>query len=201
MSKDYADFFKTQPIEYNRFDLTNPDGTTVYDRFGAVQLDTEKLIDRFSGVKISEIDLLRWLNNLRNLFSTVSSEEQIRLLNETQRIDAEGNRVILYQDLLALKTVLETTDFTGPQGSPGDPTILLEILGEVAFKDIAEMTYVHEQLIPAAVWEISHPLQKYPSVSVVDSAGSLFVGDVVYKDNANVQLTFVSAFAGKAYLN
>jgi hypothetical protein len=38
-------------------------------------------------------------------------------------------------------------------------------------------------------------------VAVVDSAGSVVFGDVVYISANVVSITFVAAFGGKAYLN
>lgn len=58
-----------------------------------------------------------------------------------------------------------------------------------------------EQLSPSATWVIDHPLDKYPSVSIVDSAGSVVIGDVEYVSKKRIIVTFQGAFAGKAYLN
>lgn len=61
--------------------------------------------------------------------------------------------------------------------------------------------YKHEQRTPAAVWTITHNLDKMPSVSVVDSAESVVIGEVEYLDNNNLTVTFRAAFSGCAYLN
>jgi len=60
---------------------------------------------------------------------------------------------------------------------------------------------IHLQAIPEAVWVINHTLNKYPSVTVVDSAGSLVVGDVEYDSPSQVTVRFAAAFSGKAFLN
>ena len=62
-------------------------------------------------------------------------------------------------------------------------------------------TYVHEQARVSDVWEVTHDLDKHPSVTVVDSAGTVVVGDVQYIDNSNIIITFNGAFSGTAYLN
>lgn len=62
-------------------------------------------------------------------------------------------------------------------------------------------TFVFEQAIPSNIWHIQHNLNKYPSVSIVDSAGSVVMGDVLYVDKNKVVLTFIGQFNGKAYLN
>ena len=61
--------------------------------------------------------------------------------------------------------------------------------------------YVHTQAVPAADWTITHNLGRYPSVTVIDSAGSTVVGDVEYLSNNAVAIHFNAAFGGAAYLN
>lgn len=64
-----------------------------------------------------------------------------------------------------------------------------------------DLTYVHNQSTASATWNITHNLGKYPSISVVDSAGNDVVGDYDYTGINSVKLTFAGAFSGKAYLN
>lgn len=61
--------------------------------------------------------------------------------------------------------------------------------------------YVHTQLAPSALWTIVHGLNRFPSVSVVDSGGSVVIGDVLYVDENTIEATFTATFGGKAYLN
>ena len=65
----------------------------------------------------------------------------------------------------------------------------------------AGSTYAFTQPAPLAVWTIAHNLGRFPSVSVVDSAGTEIEGSVVYTNANQVVITFSSAFAGAAYLN
>ncbi len=62
-------------------------------------------------------------------------------------------------------------------------------------------SYIHNQIIPSEKWEITHNLKKYPSVSIVDSSKRIVIGDIKYISNMNIEITFTSAFSGKAYLN
>lgn len=66
---------------------------------------------------------------------------------------------------------------------------------------IGDKHYTHIQAVAAVVWEVRHGLNKYPSVTVVDSAQNIVVGDVVYIDENNVRITFAASFSGKAYFN
>lgn len=75
----------------------------------------------------------------------------------------------------------------GPQGPAGT--------------DGASLQFVFNQGAPASVWTVVHTLNKFPSVTVVDSAGTTIIGQVVYDSISQVTLTFTAPFSGKAYLN
>lgn len=66
---------------------------------------------------------------------------------------------------------------------------------------VTSQTYIHEQGIASDTWEINHNLNKYPSVSLVDSAGVQFQGRVEYIDKNSCIVTMNGATKGKAYLN
>lgn len=61
--------------------------------------------------------------------------------------------------------------------------------------------YVHKQTTASASWTINHPLNKKPSVTVVDSADRNVIGQIEYINNNSLTITFKSAFKGEAYLN
>jgi hypothetical protein len=62
-------------------------------------------------------------------------------------------------------------------------------------------TYTFTQASALATWTIPHNLNRYPSVTVVDTLGNVIVPDVSYVDSNTVQVTHGAAYAGKAYLN
>ena len=66
---------------------------------------------------------------------------------------------------------------------------------------VNDKNFVYVQATSSDIWEITHNLNKYPAVTVVDSGGSVVVGEIVYIDKNNVRITFTSAFSGKAYFN
>ena len=66
---------------------------------------------------------------------------------------------------------------------------------------ISDVHYVHNQPLPSTIWSIAHNLEKYPSIKVVDTSGTVVMGNEQYIDTNNIVLTFSAAFAGKAYLN
>ena len=73
-------------------------------------------------------------------------------------------------------------------------------------EDVSDKTYIHNQVAPSNTWIVNHGLNKFPSVTIVDSGGSEVKGKIDYIDNNNVTIKFYSqgalvAFSGKAYFN
>ena len=71
---------------------------------------------------------------------------------------------------------------------------------------IGDITFTHNQNTTSNTWVITHKLNRFPSVTVVDSANTIVIGTVVYNSNKQLTITFFSggdalAFQGKAYLN
>lgn len=60
--------------------------------------------------------------------------------------------------------------------------------------------HVHSQGTPSASWSITHDLGGKPSVTVVDSADTVVVGDIDYVSETEITVTFSGAFSGSAYL-
>ena len=78
------------------------------------------------------------------------------------------------------------------------------LIGNKTSKDlgiIEDKNFVYTQAVSSDVWEIQHNLDKYPSITIVDSGNSVVIGEIVYIDKNNVRITFTSAFSGKAYFN
>ena len=60
--------------------------------------------------------------------------------------------------------------------------------------------HVHTQGTASTTWIITHTLGGKPSVTIVDSADTVVVGEVSYNSNSVVEVNFTSAFSGFAYL-
>lgn len=69
------------------------------------------------------------------------------------------------------------------------------------YRDISRQPVIHDQSTASDTWTINHNMGKYPSVSVVDSAGTVCEGTVTYIDSNTVVCHFNGAFSGTAYLN
>lgn len=62
-------------------------------------------------------------------------------------------------------------------------------------------TYEFTQTSPASTWVVVHGLNRHPSVTIVDSGGSVIISDVRYDSLTQVTISFGSATSGKAYFN
>jgi len=60
--------------------------------------------------------------------------------------------------------------------------------------------HIHTQGAASTTWTITHTLGGKPSVTIVDSADTVVVGEVTYNSNSEVVVNFTTAFSGFAYL-
>jgi hypothetical protein len=63
------------------------------------------------------------------------------------------------------------------------------------------VNYVYTQSSASNTWIVNHNLNKYCSVTVVDSNNDVVIGEIHYNSVNQVTLTFTAAFAGKAFFN
>lgn len=103
--------------------------------------------------------------------------------------------------VLQRETVLSVLSIgaQGPGGPPG-PTGAVGAPGEQGPPGEPYEEFVYTQLSPSATWIIDHPFDGYPDVTVIDSSGRVFYGDVSYPSTSRVQVLFSAAFSGKARL-
>ena len=64
-----------------------------------------------------------------------------------------------------------------------------------------DKNFVFTQGSAASTWTIAHNLEKFPAVTVVDSANNVVVGHITYTNTNSLTVSFSSSFSGKAYIN
>ena len=79
----------------------------------------------------------------------------------------------------------------------GNSVTVTGVIGGVTL----DANFVYVQASPSASWVINHNLNKYCSVTVVDSADNIVFGEVLYNSLNQVTLTFSGAFSGEAFFN
>ena len=76
-----------------------------------------------------------------------------------------------------------------------------QVRQNIGVSDEPDKHFSYRQYSASDEWIIQHNLNKQPSVTVVDSAGTVVVGEVIYLDMNTVKITFTAPFSGRAYLN
>ncbi len=97
------------------------------------------------------------------------------------------------------QVIQDTDKLIGTDGLTGE-TLNYEI-ADLALKISEETTYIEVVTQNTSVWIIEHNLGRFPAVQVVDTAGSVVIGDIQYIDQDNITITFSAPFQGTAYLN
>ena len=64
-----------------------------------------------------------------------------------------------------------------------------------------DANFVHIQGTPSSVWNVTHNLDKFCSVTVTDTAGTEVAGSVDYISRNEVKITFSAPFSGEAFFN
>lgn len=63
------------------------------------------------------------------------------------------------------------------------------------------VAYEHTQPSASATWTITHNLNFYPNVTVLDSAGTQVEGELAYLTRNQLQIEFAVPISGTAYLS
>ena len=136
-----------------------------------------------AALQTTEYDDLTNINN--QTFTARSNGESVRVrdLTSTTTLNPTDQLMIVGAESEKLATIQTLQDY-------------LEIHAGGADKH-----YTHIQGTSSDTWEITHNLGKFPSVTVVDSAGTVVVGECDYINLNKVIVKFNAGFSGKAYLN
>jgi len=82
---------------------------------------------------------------------------------------------------------------TGVQGTQG--------VQGLSGAGIQVLAYEHMQGAVSDTWVINHNLGFKPNVTVVDSGGTIYEGEIAYTNSNSLTVSFSTAFSGKAYLS
>ena len=94
----------------------------------------------------------------------------------------------------------ERGEGVAPGGTPGQ--VLVKSSNEDYGTEWKTTSFVYNQAIASDTWVIEHNLNKEPSITVTDSAGTRITGFQADYNNLNtVTITFNGGFTGKAVLN
>lgn len=114
-----------------------------------------------------------------------------------------NNYQTVYTPTNAQISPYDYTNFTGASkwgkigGNLSDQTDLWAYIQTFIKHD----NFVFDQPSALISWTIVHNMGKYPSVTIVDTAGDEVEGEVRHNSNNQITITFSAPVAGKAYLN
>lgn len=118
----------------------------------------------------------------------------------TIEIDLDENRIDPYLQLEDIE-VIETprtvdTEMSDTSENPVQNKVIKAYIDERSDKN-----YVHTQIAAANIWTITHNLNKNPAITIVDSGGTVVIGEIEYINLNLVYVKFNGIFSGKAYCN
>ncbi len=116
----------------------------------------------------------------------------INLENDNNEINIDTNETVF----------VGTTNYNELTNKPKINNV--ELSGNVASEDLGienDKTFLYTQNEASSEWVITHNLDKYPSVTIINSAGDEVIGEVNYNSLNQITITFSGAFKGTATLN
>lgn len=143
---------------------------------------------------------------------TVKLDQTVERLAAKLNIYDYGSLSPIYVDVasqvnqgLEIIYVLKTTALDlGPGLLGSNDFTQSEINIDLDFAYIKEQTrdyYVHDQQVASATWVVTHNLNKFASINIVDTANDEVMGDVTYNSLNQITLNFSAPISGKAYIN
>ena len=79
-------------------------------------------------------------------------------------------------------------------------TISFQLTAAPQVEGGGDLTYT-ENFTDVSTLQVTHGLGKYPSVTIVDSAGDECCGEVEYNNNNQVTVSFSASFSGRVFCN
>ena len=114
----------------------------------------------------------------------------------TQNANPGGTTLNVAGNISITGTLADSNASVGTNGQ-----VLTSTVTGIAWADNVQATFEFTQGVPATTWNITHNLNKFPSITVIDTGNTVVTGEYNYTSKNTVTLTFSAAFAGKAYLN
>lgn len=126
----------------------------------------------------------------------IKTSDNAEATSEKSLTDGNGNALPMSVSPTAVGFSGDVKDNNGDVGAAGQTLSQTQ-----SGLEWVNRTYEYNQTVSTNVWTIQHDLHAFPSVTVIDSVGNICIGHINYIDNRNLEITFKSAFKGKAFLN
>jgi hypothetical protein len=122
-------------------------------------------------------------------------EADLRYIRKDEDDDNSSNKITLGGLKLPFLSVEVSIDHVVVVSADGT-------IKKAALNIVSDKNYVHLQSSPASIWSFTHNMGKKPSVTIIDSAGSIVLAKLTYVDNNNITIDFNgAATSGEAICN
>jgi hypothetical protein len=197
-----ADFLENTNWKFEKDILVAPfEKNTVYRPLGGG--------DEFSW---SSVTALRFQTIMKNDTNSLKYLSYLLSSDPVTGLPAVNNKIKIYdRNSLDSFGIFTFTALTLIEGSIYEATLSHisstggtqqgKIYGAEFAQEEEDKEFIFNQPTPQITWTINHNLNKFPSVSVVNTNNILMYGDTTYVDEDNLIITFSAGFSGKAYLN
>jgi len=154
---------------------------------------------QFGWANITGLAFSRFTTNGADIAPIVNLyENQIIKITDIGNADPSNYGTYQISNISALTNAyLFSLTHKGSYGDPSTSVITFAATGTVT----ADRFFTFVQASASATWTIEHNLEKFPSVTVIDSANNVVYGNTTYIDENNLTINFSAPFSGKAYLN
>ena len=152
--------------------------------------------------KISEHQLARDLDSLAN-FYTSPLIDSIVMVSQCDKISNWGafRWTGSVEDVVNPEFYDITLEYlVGPGFLEDEKDYFISIL-TYDYNSSNDKNFVHTQVVPSLQWQVTHNLNKYCSVEVVDSNDIVIYPSIEYISLNTVTITFSTAQTGSAYFN
>jgi hypothetical protein len=196
--QDLASFFgKLQSVLGDKFAYIY-DQSLAFDELEKQNItfnNRTQLNTQFSGITDIYINKTNDLNvDVTPYFESLLGGSFLKINNGTKTTEYGIYRIQSVQDYNQ-DILLLSVDVLFSNGTITDSDVA------VISHQIAEDKHYKTALMDGDIWQIEHNLNKYPSITVVDTANNVIYGEVNYNDLNNVTITFASSVTGYAYFN
>ncbi len=149
------------------------------------------IIDNLNGANLTVPIFFDTVNPTTGLVETTLVDSIL-----TQDANPGGTTLTIAGNISITGTLADSNASVGTNGQ-----VLTSTVTGIAWADNVQATFEFTQGVPATTWNITHNLNKFPSITVIDTGNTVVTGEYNYTSKNTVTLTFSAAFAGKAYLN
>jgi hypothetical protein len=185
----YPVHFGTSRIQYNRFNGTWTLDDIINERYGCIWLFATHNIDSpIIGVMG------------QNIGTTIEDCEN---KNTYASLNQDG---LPYRDIKSLYRLIYKVDDSYSNSLKCKLVSISDFRGLNDNKNVNELGgkdkhFHHQQHNADTTWIVNHNLDKFPSVTIIDSGGNEVEGCINYISINQVELTFTVPFTGDVYLN